>query len=163
MWWRRLAYFASLGVTAFVGLFVLRLGVAADRWYSRVTEAGCEGRVRSSPGISGRLHRLGCRLGLIGHVGPDSVGPHFWFLLLQCYPLTGALALGCWRFVFSVSNRCSVESRFMPSGLGPAEGTAGGRATENGLVQHGGAPARGRSRARLYAGFGGDMRLCRGI
>jgi len=97
VWWRRLAYFATLTVTAYLSLFVLRLMFTWPDGILRITEAGLSAvfGVR----ITGWFAQIWAWfLGLIAHVLPDWMNaliPSFDSFEQR----TGACGAG--RFVFS--------------------------------------------------------------
>ncbi len=97
VWWRRLAYFATLTVTAYLSLFVLRLMFTWPDGILRVTEAGLSAvfGVR----ITGWFAQSWAWfLGLIAHVLPDWMSgliPSF-----DAYPLSSALALAVLAVLF---------------------------------------------------------------
>jgi uncharacterized protein (DUF2235 family) len=90
VWWRRLAYFTTLAVTAYLTLFALRLAFTWPNWFLDATEATF--RAVFGARIAGSFAAAWTwLLGLLTHVLPDWANvlvPSF-----DAYPLSSALAL----------------------------------------------------------------------
>ncbi len=109
VWWRRLAYFTSLGLTAFVSLFALRLVLPQSDCVLDITETWLRTVWSLLTWAIGTTATGWVDAGwtwLIGHVGPALGWAAFLVPSFAKYPLTGFLALGLLAFVFFVwSNR----------------------------------------------------------
>ena len=141
VWWRRLAYFTTLALTAFVGLFALRLvfdwpdHVLAFtegwlRWlWSFVTAAPR----RNRNGVDHRrLERL---LDQIGSVLPSWAGPTI--PSFRVYPLSGIVSLLLLRLgvLHMVGEDAAGHHGACRMGLGRCQGSRPGGEADDGLAQ----------------------------
>jgi hypothetical protein len=97
VWWRRLAYFATLIVTAFLSLFALRSLFALPDWILTTTEAGFASLFGAT--LTGWIAAAWrWLLGILAHVLPDWA--HALLPAFASYPVSSAVALGLLALLF---------------------------------------------------------------
>ncbi len=163
VWWRRLAYFSTLALTAFLGLFAVRLVWSKVDRILDLTEAP----LRTSwsfaagmlgPTVSGWIETAWTWL--IEHIGPALGWASFLVPSFATYPFSGTVALALLAWVFFIwSNRLQRRIEVQAEwAWALAKRTAGDGASADGLVQCSGAPAAAGHSLALRVGLARDLR-----